>query len=92
MDKRWMFVLFALFIALPLLKVTHGFALFFLPLLFFWLMGSSRGHGHSGHGWGWHCGPDDGPDGEKRKEKPKRQYIETVDGEYFEVIEEPRKV
>ncbi|MEM6281777.1 MAG: hypothetical protein AAF787_06260 [Chloroflexota bacterium] len=89
MDKRWIFVFFVLFFALPMLKFVGPFALFFLPFLFFMMAGSRRGRGH--HEWGWHCTPDNDDDSGKRKEKPKRDYIETVDGEYFEIIEEPRR-
>ena len=39
---------------------------------------------------GWHE-HDDYDSYEKPKSKPKRRYIETEDGEVFEVIDEPQQ-
>ncbi len=90
MHKKWFFLMFALFFVLPALKFSGGWALLWLPFLFFWVF-SSR-HNHSG-AW-YHPGSRRG-DPRKRyeqPEKPKRRYMETVDGEYLEIIEEPRQV
>lgn len=92
-DKKWLFIIFAAFFILPLLKFSGGWLLFLLPFAFFWFFaGSRRGWHHHpmGCGHGWH---DDHAPRSPRKEKPKRDHntIETADGEYLEVIDEPRR-
>lgn len=94
--KLWFGLLILFFVVIPALKFSGGWALFWLPFLFFWFAGSRRWHHHHNGGhWGMMGACDTGePAHRKRKndDKPKRDYIETVDGELLEVIDEPRSV
>lgn len=86
MHKKWFFLMFLAFFILPSLKYIGGFAFLILPFVFFWLFAGSH---HNSEGWGW-CMPGHDEEG-KLKEKPKRNYVETVDGEFLEVIDEPKR-
>ena len=75
---------FAVFLAF---KLLGPFALLLIPAA---IVFSKKNR--EWQSWDWGCDTDD--DGSKRKndEKPKRRVIETADGEYLEVIDEPRRV
>jgi len=93
--KKWVFLFVGLFFFLPLLKFAGPFLFLLVPLAFFLFFAGPhhrRDWGQYGE-WGW-CNPDgeDGPRKYKNDEKPKRQYVETYDGDVLEVIEEPRSV
>ncbi len=102
--KKWFFLLFGLFFFLPMLKFAGPLLFLLVPLAFFlFFAGPHRrgywGHhggrpGHWGHHgpWGYWDDDTESPRKYKNDEKPKRQYVETYDGDVLEVIEEPRSV
>ena len=97
----WLFsAIFIVFVA-PNLGL-HGSVWFWLPLLFFFMM-SKRSHsmrcapgmvGRRGK-WRHYANKWDHGDWQNNwdeKPKRKRKVVETADGEYLEVIDEPRHV
>ncbi len=88
--KKWFFLFFALFFALPMFRFAGPWLFFALPL-FFWFFVVPRHRGSERGQWG--CGWDSEPPHKpKNDEKPKRRYVETYDGDVLEVVDDPRSV
>jgi hypothetical protein len=87
----WLKYALGIFLFLTLIKFGGWWLFFAIPFLFYWM--GPRHHDWNESSWGWGCDTDEeSVTKQKNDEKPKRQVVETADGEWLEVIDEPRQV